>query len=426
MAALLTSVIDNNKKVSEYILTCRSMGIELLPPDINQGEAGFSVSGGSIRYALTAIKGVGRPVIDSIVEERRARGNFTTLKDFITRMADTELNKRVIESFIKAGALDGLNGNRRQFMSVYVQLLDHVTKDKKNNLAGQISLFDIAGEEQKDEFDLRMPNVNEYPKEMKLAFEKEVLGIYISGHPMEEYQELWRQNVTHNSNDFALDEETGVTRVGDQTRAVVGGMIAAKTVKYTKNDQMMAFVTLEDLVGSVEVVVFPRDYDRYGALLTEDSKVFIRGRASVEEDKDGKLICEEVLSFEDVSAGKTWNAGRYRNGGNNRNRQPSVNGGNSGIGANGGNRGNSASSTAGKMPAGIWIQFPDMAGYESRRQELLNALADSHGDVDVVIYLRGTKEIKLLPPNLRVAGDETLLQKLSAIFGEENVRRKNF
>jgi DNA polymerase-3 subunit alpha len=237
---------------------------------------------------------------------------------------------------------------------------------------------------------------------------------------MEEYQELWQQNVTHNSNDFALDEEAGVTRVGDQTRAVVGGMIAAKTVKYTKNDQMMAFVTLEDLVGSVEVVVFPKDYDRYGALLTEDSKVFIRGRASVEEDKDGKLICEEVLSFEDVSAGKTWNAGRYRNGGNNRNRQPSGNGGNNGNG------GNSTSRTAGKMPAGIWIQFPDMAGYESRRQELLNALADSHGDVDVVIYLRSTKEIKLLPPNLRVAGDEALLQKLSAIFGEENVRCKNF
>lgn len=414
MAALLTSVIDNSKKVSEYILTCRSMGIELLPPDINQGEAGFSVSGGSIRYALTAIKGVGRPVIDSVVEERGERGPFTNLKDFITRMAQKEVNKRVIESFIKAGALDSLNGTRRQFMSVYVQILDHITRDKKNNLAGQLSLFDIAGEEEKEEFDIRMPEVGEYPKEMLLAFEKEVLGIYISGHPMEEYQELWQRYVTNNTNDFALDEETGTVRVEDQKKVVLGGMIAGKTIKYTKNDKMMAFLSLEDMVGSVEVVVFPRDYEKYAAVLLEDAKVFIRGRASVEEDKDGKLICEEVKTFEEVSAGgmgQSVAAGTRAAAGVRASAVPGASAGSSSPGIK-------------KMPPGLWIQFADMESYDARKAELLAAIADSDGSDDVVIFLRSTKAVKVLPQNLRVNADESLQKKLKEMFGAENVRMK--
>ena len=260
MAALMTSVIDNPKKVSEYILTCRNMGIQLLPPDINQGQSGFSVTDGKVRYALTAIKGVGRPVIEAIVAERRGRGPFTNLKDFITRMADKDLNRRAIENFIKAGALDSLGGTRKQFMSVYVQILDHIVKDKKSNLAGQMSLFDIADDSQKEEFDIRMPEVGEYTEEMKLAFEKEVLGIYLSGHPLESYQELWQKYITNNTNDFALEEETNTVRVTDQSTAIVGGMISNKTVKYTKTNQVMAFLELEDLVGTVEIVVFPRDY----------------------------------------------------------------------------------------------------------------------------------------------------------------------
>ncbi|MDE7270978.1 MAG: DNA polymerase III subunit alpha, partial [Acetatifactor sp.] len=400
MAALLTSVIDNSKKVSEYILTCRSMGITLLPPDINQGEAGFSVSGRNIRYALTAIKGVGRPVIDSIVEERRERGPFTNLKDFITRIAQTEVNKRTIESFIKAGALDSLNGTRKQFMSVYVQILDHITRDRKNNLAGQLSLFDIADEEQKEEFDLRMPDVGEYPKEMMLAFEKEVLGIYVSGHPMEEYQKLWQQYVTQNTNDFALDEDTGAVRVADQARVTLGGMIAGKNVKYTKNDKMMAFITLEDLVGSVEVVVFPRDYERYAAVLAEDEKVFVRGRASVEEDKDGKLICEEVRTFAEVE----------QNGWNRQQNQRYASAGASGRGWSGGQMTGAQQSgggqqtsapTVNKMPAGLWIRFENAESYLARREELLAAIADSDGNDDVVVFLDSTHEMKVLPPNLR-------------------------
>ncbi len=399
MAALLTSVIDNGKKVSEYILTCRNMDIELLPPDINQGEAGFSVSGRSIRYALTAIKGVGRPVIDSIVEERRAHGVFTNLKDFITRMAQTEVNKRVIESFIKAGALDSLKGTRKQFMSVYVQIVEHVVKDRKNNMAGQLSLFDIADESQKEEFDLQMPDVGEYPKEMLLAFEKEVLGIYVSGHPMEEYQELWKRHVTHTTNDFALDEETGAVRVPDRQKVVLGGMIAGKSIKYTKNDKMMAFISLEDLVGSVEVVVFPRDYERFGAKLLEDAKVFVWGRASVEEDKDGKLLCEDVKTFAEMQEEENSAAGRAAD----------VNKG----------------AVAGRIPTGLWIQFADAESYEARREELLAAVRESGGDENVVIFLRSTREFKPLPPDLRVDAGEELQSRLRGMFGEENVKIKH-
>lgn len=441
MAALMTSVIDNPKKVSEYILNCRNMDIAILPPDVNAGEAGFSVADGQVRYALTAIKGVGRPVIDSLVQERKERGPFTNLKDFITRMSDKkEMNKRAIENLIKAGALDGLGGTRKQFMSVYVQIADHIAHDKKNNLAGQISLFDIAGEEDKEEFDIRMPDVGEYSKEMLLGFEKEVLGVYVSGHPLEEYRELWQDCITNTAGDFALDEETGaVLAVQDQAYAVIGGLIADKTVKYTKNDKIMAFLNLEDLIGNVEVVVFPQSYERYSTLLTEDAKVFIRGRVSLEEDKDGKLICDQIISFEEAQAARAAKQplfpnryGRGGNGGGYRNAGYPVGMG-SGLTTNGGAPGsmggtqNGQNATAGApqkkgMPAGVWIQFQNMEQYKATEQGLLETMADSDGNDDVVIYLRDTKNYKVLPPNLRVNADEELQDKLYTKFGKENVK----
>ncbi|MBQ9134462.1 MAG: DNA polymerase III subunit alpha [Lachnospiraceae bacterium] len=373
MAALMTSVIDNPKKVSEYILVCRNMGIKILPPDINQGESGFSVSEGCIRYSLTAIKSVGWPVIAAVVEERKARGTFTNLNDFITRMADKDLNKRAVENFIKAGALDSLGGTRKQFMSVYVQIMDHIQKDKKNNMAGQLSLFDIVQEEEKESFDVKMPDVGEYSKEMLLAFEKEVLGIYVSGHPLEEYEAIWRKRITKTTADFALDEETGEVAVQDKETVTIGGLIADKTIKYTKNDKVMAFLTIEDLVGTVEVVVFPRDYEQNSHLLTEDAKVFVRGRASVEEDKDGKVICEKILPFD-------------------------------------------------KPMKKLWIKFADMDAYKSAEKKLFDAIADSEGDDGIVIYIENPKAKKELSRNHNVRVDETLLQKLYELFGKDNVK----
>lgn len=300
MAALMTSVLDNTSKVSEYIYTCRQMGIAILPPDINEGEGGFSVSGQAIRYGLSAIKSIGRPVIDAIVEERKIRGPFTTLKDFITRLSGREVNKRTIENFIKAGALDGLEGNRRQKMMIYGSLLDALNQEKKTTMAGQMTLFDIAPEEDKAEYEIKLPNVEEYDKEVLLGFEKEVLGIYISGHPLEEYMERLKKNTNAVTTDFVLDEETGTLKVSDGARVRIGGMITDKVIKYTKSNKAMAFITLEDLVGTVEIIIFPKDYERYAKYLENDAKVFVEGRVTAEEDRNGKLICEKIISFDEV------------------------------------------------------------------------------------------------------------------------------
>ncbi len=448
MAALMTSVIDSAKKVSEYTLTCRNMGIELLPPDINQGQSGFSVDGQSIRYALTAIKGVGQSAIDDIVAERKARGPFQNLKEFLERTSDKDVNRRAVENFIKAGALDSLGGTRKQFMSVYVQIMERITKDRKSNLAGQITLFDIADESQKEEFDIRMPDVGEYPKEMVLAFEKEVLGIYLSGHPLESDQELWQKHITNTTGDFALDEETGSARVEDQARVVVGGMIADRSIKYTKNDKVMAFLNLEDLVGNMEIVVFPRDYERYGSMLVEEARVFIKGRASMEEEKDGKLICEQVVSFQEAAqangaplfrnrynesfgsagfGGGGKNGGYGRQGGGQYGSRPDKQGArqDGSTGAEGAGRdgaGQSGARPQKKVPSGIWIQFPDADNYFAREKELLTAIEDSDGNDDVVIFLRDSKAYKLLPPNRRVSADSALEQRLGGLFGGENVK----
>ena len=299
MAALMTSVIDNPSKVSEYIYACRQMNIKILPPDINKGEANFSVDGGDIRYGLAAIKSIGRPVIKAIVEDREELGLFQNLEDFITRLsAKNILNKRTIENLIKAGALDTLGGTRKQFMSIYVQIVDHVTQEKKNSMVGQMTLFDLVSEDQKEEFQIRMPDVGEYSKETLLAFEKEVLGIYVSGHPLEAYEEKWKKSISATTADFQLDEETGHTKVHDGAKEIIGGMITEKTIKHTKTNQMMAFITVEDLLGTVEVVVFPRDYEKNRDYLEADSKVFVRGRVSEEDDKPSKLICEKIIPFE--------------------------------------------------------------------------------------------------------------------------------
>jgi DNA polymerase-3 subunit alpha len=430
MAALMTSVIDNSKKVAEYILTCRNMGIELLPPDINKGQRGFSVDNARIRYALTAIRGVGGPIIDSIVEERHERGEFTSLKDFIERVADKDVNKRAIENFIKAGALDSLGGTRKQFMYVYGALIDRITKEKKNNLVGQLSLFDIAGEENKDEFDIKMPNVGEYDKEELLSFEKEVLGIYVSGHPLEEYQELWQKNISNTTNDFALDEETGTVRVQDQADVIIGGMIVDKNVKYTKNDKVMAFLNIEDLVGNVEVIVFPNDYEKYSSLLNEDEKIFIRGRANVEEDKDAKLICSRICTFDEVrenpevlTARQIKNGYGYRNNSSDRGTTRANNMAGGAVYSMGMPPiKQEEKKTIKKVPEGVWIQFADAEEYEKRKNELAAAITDSDGYDNVVIYLKNTKSLKILPANHQVKADDILRGRLADIFGNDNVK----
>ena len=372
MAALMTSVMDNTTKVSEYILACRNMGIPILPPDINEGYSGFSVSGNGIRYGLSAIKSVGRAVVDVIIAERESGGLFKNLDDFVSRMSNKEVNKRTLESFIKSGALDTLPGTRKQKLIVSGDLLESKSKEKKTVMEGQMSFFDIAPEEEKDNFHITFPDAGEYDKQTLLAFEKETIGIYVSGHPMEEYRELWEKNVTARTSDFVVDE-VGKTIVEDNSNVVIGGMITSKKVKTTKTNQLMAFITVEDLVGTVEVLVFPKIYEKNRQAFTEENKVFIRGRASIGDDLVGKLICEEVIPFTDI-------------------------------------------------PNELWLQFENQAFYASHIDDVMAALRDSDGKDRVIMYLKEERKMRRLSENWAVLAGPDLLNRLYKILGEKNVK----
>ena len=372
MAALMTSVIDFPNKVAEYILVCRQMGIKILPPDVNCGMYGFSVDNGAIRYGLSAIKSVGRPVIESLVREREENGQYRSLKDFMERNSP-QMNKRAVENFIKAGALDCLDGNRRQKMLVYQKISDSISQEKKNSLAGQMSLFDLVSEEDKKEFEIRMPDVEEFGKEELLGYEKEVLGIYLSGHPLENYREMMEKTISAKTSDFQQDEETNLPKVMDGQKVIIGGMITDKTIKYTKNNKVMAFLTVEDLVGTVEVVVFPRDYEKSQQFLNEEGRVFIQGRVSAEDDRASKLILEKIRPFDN-------------------------------------------------MPREIWIQFDNKESYTQQSQELLADLRRSPGDSAVVIYLKDVKAIKKLPVGYHAQVQDSWLNYMYEKYGKTNVK----
>ena len=372
MAALMTSVIEMPNKVSEYIQVCRQMNIRILPPDVNRGIYGFSVDNGAIRYGLSAIKSVGRPVIEALVEERENRGPYLSLKDFIQRLTGV-VNKRAIENFIKAGAVDCLEGNRRQKMTVYAQIVDSIAQDKKNTVAGQMSLFDFAEEDVKKDFEIRMPDVGEYDKDTLLSYEKEVLGIYLSGHPLERYSSMMEKMISAKTTDFQADEEGGIPGIPDGQKVIVGGMIADKTIKYTKTSKVMAFFTLEDLVGTVEVVVFPRDYEKWQKYLNEDARVFVQGHVDAGDDRASKLILEKVRSFDE-------------------------------------------------MPKEVWIQFKDRDDYGKNEEELLRNLRSVPGNSSVVIYLKDVNAMKRLPAGYHVQITDSWTEEMKAKYGSSNVK----
>lgn len=373
MAALMTSVIDNSSKVSEYVQTCRTMGISLLPPDINEGVSGFSASEKGIRYGLSAIKSIGRNVIEEIVREREAHGPYTNLKDFIYRLSAKEINKRSVENFIKSGAMDGLPGTRKQKLLASLELIDQKNREKKIDIAGQMSLFDLMGEEERQTYEVRFSDVGEYEKEELLNFEKEVLGVYVSGHPMEAHYEKWKKNVTAVTSDFNVDDETGAARVRDGQNVIVGGMVSGLTVKTTKNNQMMGFVTLEDMVDTVEVIVFPRDFEANRQILSADSKIFVKGRVSLGEDPKGKLICEKIIPFD-------------------------------------------------SLPKTLWVQFETLAAYKEAEKELLDTVDGFDGNDMVGIFLKTERAKKLLGINHTTLASPELLGILYRKYGKDNVK----
>lgn len=372
MAALLTSVLGNTAKIAEYSYACRKLGIEILPPDINYGEGAFSVDHGNIRYGMTAIKSLGKPVIDAIIRERKDNGKYKDFKDLVERLSSKEINKRTVENLIKSGALDSFGVTRKQQMLVYAGVIDSIQKERKNEIAGQMSLMDLLGEEEKESFQISYPDVGEYEKEQLLAMEKEVLGIYVSGHPLDDDVTLLEQSVTAHTSDFVMDEETGKTKIHDQQSCILGGIISELTVKLTRRNQNMAFLTLEDLRGTVDVVVFPRQFAAYQSLLKEDAKIFIKGTAQVSEE-ESKLICNQIASFDGISQE-------------------------------------------------LWIQFQNKNKFFEAELLLKETLSAYKGNCPVVVYCKEERAVNRLGHDFMINGDEELMILLKERYGKENIR----
>lgn len=371
MASLLTSVIDNSSKVTDYVMNCKAMGIEILPPDINESERNFTARGNSIRYGLSALKSIGKNVVDQIVAERNERGNFQNLQEFLERMTDKDMSKRIVESLIKSGALDCFEGNRRQKMMIFGSIMDDISQSKKKMMAGQMSLFDIVSDDLKSDFEIKFPEVAEFSKEELLAFEKEFIGLYVSGHPLEEYQEKWRKHISRTTRDFMLSDEEE-TVVEDGSKETIGGIISEVTVKITKNNSVMAFISIEDLYGTVEVLVFPKFYEKFRQIIQEENKVFVSGRVSAGGEENAKLICESMTEFQAV-------------------------------------------------PAEVWIRFENKADYEEKTAELMETIKNSDGNDKIVIYLKEENAKKVMPPSCNINADLEMLDRMKECFGDKNV-----
>lgn len=371
MAALMTSVIDNTSKVAGYIYACKQMNIGILPPDVNQSQMEFSVEDGKIRFAMAAIKSLGRPTIQAILKERNENGSFISMQDFVTRMSHA-LNKRAVENFVKAGAFDTFGHTRKAMMIVSDSMLDSAIKQNKDSMTGQMSLFDFAADEDKKAFEIRIPDVAEYTKEELLGYEKEILGVYVSGHPLDEYTGMVNKYITNVSSDFEVDDELGETKARDGAVATIGGIITEKTIKTTKKGQLMAFLTLEDIVGTVEVVVFPNSFTANRLVIDTADKVFITGKVQANVDENAKLICDKVVDFASV-------------------------------------------------PRKLWIRFAGVSEYEERKAELENILYESDGKDTVVIYCTKENRRIPLPASRTIKVNSELIQRLQHLYGEKNV-----
>ena len=372
MAALLTSVMSNTGKVSEYILSGKEMGIAILPPDVNEGEGSFTAASGGIRYGMSAIKGLGENVTDAIVRDREERGPYKSLTDLIERLAGS-INKKGLEALIKSGALDGLSGSRREKMAVYEQVLDSISHEKHSKMAGQLSLFDIAPKDDLSALEVKMPELGEFDVETKLAFEKEMLGVYLSGHPLESYQDMLKSVCNASSLDFAYDEEEGMVNVAPGKDYILGGIASVVNIKLTRNNQRMAFITLEDLVGSVEVIVFPRDFEKYRELIEEGRKYIISGKASLEENDAAKLIAGKIIPFEEV-------------------------------------------------PREVWLQFENKAELERVEDELNKIFEGNKGNARVMLYCREERQVKQVNAIRGISYAEAVIDELKHKLGSENVK----
>jgi len=305
MAALMTSVQDRPDKIALYIANCKTMNIGILPPDINESLSNFSVSDGNIRFGLSAIKGVGSNNITSIMKNRSNEGNFKSLHQFLDRMG-SNINSKTIESLIYAGAFDSLGGKRSQYIQSYKKMYDGLNSRKKSNIEGQMSLFQLGGESSQENYKDELPNVPEFENRFLLDKEKEYLGIYVSGHPLDEYNEVLSKYISNSTLDFAFEEEdfSNPNKITDGTEVIVGGIVTAVKKHYTKSNQQMVFVTLEDLYGTIDIIVFPAIYTNVSAFLTENNIILVKGRASVSEDKGSSILANAISDYDHINRKK--------------------------------------------------------------------------------------------------------------------------
>lgn len=314
IAAMLNSVMGTSEKVAHYINFAESLGIQVLPPDINESYSKFTVKGDKIIFGLAAIKNVGYNVVETIVVSRNNKGEFESLMDFINKIDLSSVNKRAIESLIKAGALDCFDVFRSKLLAVYEKLMDSVSSERKRNIDGQISLFGM--EEEIEVPEINYPNIKEFAKKNILAMEKEMTGLYLSGHPLDEYADSLKVQTTTNidkvykSYEIISDtfNQTDLPEdiIHDEERVILGGIIAESNQKITRSNTMMAFLKLEDLTGIIEVIVFPKTLDKVRESIKEDSLVVIKGRVSIKEDELPKLICETVEPLEKINTSKVY------------------------------------------------------------------------------------------------------------------------
>jgi len=368
MAALLNSFVDNLDKVAFYVQVCRKMGIKVLPPDINESDSYFTVVEDKIRFGLSAVKNVGLNMTMEIVSERERNGKFKSVVDFFERMQDSQLNKKAVESLIKAGAFSSFGVRRSQLLSVYDKLMENIKKNRNNNLNGQISLFGEV--EQTHGVGFEFPDLEEFPKSRLLSMEKETLGLYISGHPLEEYMEDIPKITNATTLDFKVsEEEMFQPKLQDNQEVVIAGVIATKKIKFTKNNNIMAFVTIEDLYGTVEVIVFPTVYEKYSSIIKEDNPVVVRGKVSLKEEEEPKILCDEIKPLSQAIVKK------------------------------------------------LYLNLQDSTKIEIVKQ----ILRKNPGNMPVVLKLN-SKKLLAANRDLWVNGSKELIKELHAVLGEENVK----
>ncbi len=374
MSALLTSVMDSNNKIAEYIAECKQMNIDILPPDINKSFANFTVDNGKIRFGLVSLKNVGRNAINAIIAEREKNGDYVSLTDFIERLNGNDVNKRTIESLVLAGGFDSLGGLRSQYYAVYEKLLSDLSTKNKKVMEGQINFFDLNSEEAEKQKEDVLPDIKEFSEKQTLAYEKEIVGLYLTGHPLNEFMDVIEKNATVNSKDFIveLDEFDNLqTKVDDGQFCILVGIVASKKIIYTKSNQRMAFVTIEDLTGTIELILFPNTFERYNDILVEDKILLVQGNISLKDD-EAKVLCNNIRVLEKSNE---------------------------------------------KTDEKLWIKITN----ETNSTKIMSVLKKYKGNTEIIIYNATTKEKLKMNNQYNVMVCDELMLDLKRIVGEKSV-----